>query len=104
MSSKRVNGLILAASAAGLLALSAGAANASAPARHVLPDSPPAVTIIWEGPESSEATCLALVAYEEKQPNTLSASCSYRDYAPIQLGGAYDPGWYNYLAVESSNE
>jgi hypothetical protein len=43
------------------------------------------------------------VAYEKTQPNTLNAGCDYRDYAPIQLGGAYDPGWYNFAEIESLN-
>ena len=103
MTSKRVRVLIFAAGAAGLLALSAGTANASAHAQSVRPDSPPTITTIWEGPESSEASCEALVAYEETQPNTVNAGCDYRDYAPIQLGGAYDPGWYNFAEVESLN-
>jgi hypothetical protein len=102
MTSKRVRVLIFAAGAAGLLALSTGTANASAHAQRVRPDSPPTITTIWEGPVS-EASCEALVAYEEKQPNTVNAGCDYRDYAPIQLGGAYNPGWYNFAEVESLN-
>ena|ERR1700733_11346010 len=104
MTGKRVHGLIFAAGVAGLLALSAGTANASVHAQPVRPDSPPSIITIWEGPESSEASCEALVAYEETQPNTFNAGCDYRDYAPIQLGGAYDPGWYNFAEIENGNE
>src|ERR1700678_2574669 len=98
---KRVRCLIFAAGAAGLLALSAGTANASAHAQQVRPNSAPTITTIWEGPTSSEASCLALVAYEKTQPNTLTGGCAYRDYALIQLGGAYDPGCYTFAEIET---
>jgi hypothetical protein len=100
MTSQRVRIASVAAGAAALLALSAGAANASVHAQHASP-STRNVYISWEGP-ITEASCNALVAYEEKQSDTLSASCSYRDYSP--LTGAYDPGWYNYLAIANNNE
>jgi hypothetical protein len=102
MTSKRTRGLIIAASAVGLLVLSSGSATAFAETQSLhLHES--AITIIWQGP-FTEATCEVEVAYEKKQSDTLNASCSYRDYAPVQLGGAYDPGWYNYWSVESGDE
>jgi|SRR5271154_28506 len=103
MTSKRARGLIIAASTVGLLALSGSSATAFANAQSLHPDKS-TVTIIWQGPFTTEASCEVEVAYEKTQSDTLSASCSYRDYAPIQLGGAYDPGWYNYWSVESGDE
>jgi hypothetical protein len=103
MISKRARGLILAASTFGLLALSSSSAMAFADAQPIHADKS-TVTIIWQGPYATEAACEVEVAYEKTQSDTLEASCSYRDYAPIQLGGAYDPGWYNYWSVESGDE
>jgi hypothetical protein len=103
MTSKRARGLIIAASAFGMLALSSSSAMVFANAQP-LHMNKSTVTIIWQGPYATEASCEAEVSYEKTQSDTLNASCSYRDYAPIQLGGAYDPGWYNYWAVESGDE
>jgi hypothetical protein len=103
MASNRARGLMIAASAFGLLVLSSSSATTFADAQSLHADKS-TVTIIWQGPFVTEASCEAEVAYEKTQSDTLNASCSYRDYAPIQLGGAYDPGWYNYWAVESGDE
>jgi hypothetical protein len=104
MTSKRVRGLVLAASAAGLLALSAGSANASVNAHSVRPDGPPVVTSVWEGPFATNAICQVQLTYAKTHwSNLQSANCSYSDYAPLSLGGAYDPAWYMHALVESIN-
>jgi hypothetical protein len=103
MTSKRVRGLVLAASAAGLLALSAGSANASVNAQSVRPNEALSITTVWAGPFATNAACQAEVTYEKQWSNVQSASCAYRDYAPAVLGGEYDPGWYMAALVEPLN-
>lgn len=100
MTSQWVRGPILAAGAAGLLALSVGTASASANTQRALPNSS-IVTIVWQGPDTSEAVCQAVTAYEKTQPNVIAASCDYREYAPYT--GEYEPGWYNYEAIQNPN-
>src|ERR1700722_10244719 len=94
MTSKCVRGLILAAGAAGVLALSAASANASVNAHSGHPDSDSSVYITWAGPYATDAACQSEVAYQKTLPNTASASCAYSEYAPAAWGGGYDPGWW----------
>jgi hypothetical protein len=89
MITQRTRGLILAAGVAGLLALSAGTANASVNGLHAVPDS---TAYQYQGPEPSEAVCQSIAAAEKTEPNVLEAWCSYYEYTPIT--GVYDPGWY----------
>jgi hypothetical protein len=103
MTSKRVRGLVLAVSAAGLLALSAGSANASVNAHSVRPNGALSITTVWAGPFATAAACQVEVTYEKKWSNVQSASCGYREYAPAVWGGAYDPGWYMVALVEPLN-
>jgi hypothetical protein len=100
MTSKRVRGLILATGVTGLLALSAGTANASANAHRAHPDGS-TITISWTGPDVSEAACQAAAAAAKKYSNVLEAECFYEETDPAS--GVGGPGWYLYLAIQSLN-
>jgi hypothetical protein len=103
MTSKRMRGLVLAVSAAGLMALSAGSANAVVNAHSVRPNGALSITTVWAGPFATNAACQAEVTYEKQWSNVVSAHCAYATDAPASWGGEYDPGWWMTALVEPLN-
>jgi hypothetical protein len=104
MTSKRMRGLVLAVSAAGLLALSAGSANATVNAHSVRPNGALSITTVWEGPYATSAACQAEITYVKANwSNLQSAHCAYATDAPASWGGEYDPGWWMTALVEPLN-